>query len=45
MYSNYDLFFTRLNSAVKKCSGDNPNALLEMYYLATDKLAKEKFNY
>ena len=45
LHSNYDLFFIRLNSAVKKCSGDNPNALLEMYYLATDKLAKEKFNY
>lgn len=44
-YSNYDLITTRLNSAVKICmsKGDN-NKFLEMFYLGTSKLIKEKFN-
>lgn len=43
--SNYDLFFDRLNDAIKHCSGDDNNKLLEMYALATEKLSKEKFNF
>lgn len=43
--SNYDLFYDRLNDAIKHCSGDNYNKMLEMYALATEKLSKEKFNF
>lgn len=43
--SNYDLFFGRLNDAIKHCSGDDNNKLLEMYAIATEKLSKEKFNF
>ena len=43
--SDYDLVTDRLNSAVKKCQskGDN-DKFLEMFFLATSKLIKEKFN-
>jgi len=43
--SNYDLFFGRLNDAIKHCNGDDNNKLLEMYAMATEKLSKEKFNF
>lgn len=43
--SNYDLIYDRLNDAVKHCSGDDNNKLLEMYAIATEKLSKEKFNF
>ena len=45
IYSNYDLFFDRLNDAIKHCNGDDNNKLLEMYSVATKKLSKEKFNF
>ena len=45
IYSNYDLFFDRLNDAIKHCNGDDNNKLLEMYSVATNKLSKEKFNF
>lgn len=45
MLSNYDLFFGRLNDAIKHCSGDDNNKLLEMYSVATERLSKEKFNF
>lgn len=45
MLSNYDLFFGRLNHAIKHCSGDDNNKLLEMYSVATERLSKEKFNF
>ena len=43
--SNYDLIYDRLNDAVKHCSGDDKNKLLEMYAIATERLSKEKFNF
>ena len=43
--SNYDLFFGYLNNAIKQCSGDDNNKLLEMFAIATEKLSKEKFNF
>lgn len=43
--SNYNLFFGRLNDAIKHCSGDDNNKLLEMYSVATERLSKEKFNF
>lgn len=43
--SNYDLIYARLNDAVKHCSGDDNNKLLEMYAVATERLSKEKFNF
>jgi len=43
--SNYDLIYDRLNDAVKHCSGDDNNKLLEMYAIATERLSKEKFNF
>lgn len=43
--SNYNLFFGRLNDAVKHCSGDDNNKLLEMYSVATERLSKKKFNF
>lgn len=43
--SNYDLFFGRLNDAIKHCGGDDNNKLLEMYSVATERLSKEKFNF
>ena len=43
--SNYDLVTARLNAAVNKCQnkGDK-NKFLEMFYLGTARLLKEKFN-
>lgn len=44
--SNYSLFIDRINGQVGKLgSKDTKDKLLEMYYLATKKLAKEKFNF
>lgn len=43
--SNYDLIYGRLNDAIKHCSGDDNNKLLEMYSIATERLSKEKFNF
>ena len=43
--SSYNLFFGRLNDAIKHCSGDDNNKLLEMYSVATERLSKEKFNF
>lgn len=44
--SNYSLFIDRINGQVGKLgSKDVKDKLLEMYYLATKKLAKEKFNF
>lgn len=44
-YSNYDLVYDRLNDAINKCSCTRKeDQLMEMYYLATEKLIKEKFN-
>lgn len=45
LLSNYDLFYGRLNDAIKSCSGDDNNKLLEMYSVATERLSKEKFNF
>lgn len=43
--SDYDLVTARLNSAAKKCrNGGINNRFLEMFYLATARLVKEKFN-
>ncbi len=43
--SDYDLVTDRLNSAARKCrSKDNCDKFLEMYFLGTEKLLKEKFN-
>ena len=43
--SDYDLVTDRLNSSVKKCqSKEDCDKFLEMFYLATSKLFKEKFN-
>lgn len=44
--SNYSLFIDRINGQVGKLgSKDAKDKLLEMYYLATKKLAKEKFDF
>lgn len=43
--SDYDLVTDRLNSAIKKChSKEDSDKFLEMYFLGTEKLIKEKFN-
>lgn len=43
--SDYDLVTDRLDSAVKKCQSKEDNdKFLEMFFLATSKLFKEKFN-
>ena len=43
--SDYDLVTDRLNSSVKKCqSKEDCDKFLEMFFLATSKLFKEKFN-
>lgn len=45
-YSNNSLVMDRLNSAVRKCkSSGKENKFLEMFYLGTQKLIKEKLNY
>lgn len=42
-YSDYTLFATRLNGAVRKCKSKAPeDKFLEMYYLGTEKLVSEK---
>lgn len=44
MYSNYDLIIGRLNSSVKKCkSKEQKNKFLEMFYIGTRTLVKDKF--
>ena len=44
MYSNYDLIIDRLNSSVKKCkSKEQKNKFLEMFYIGTRTLVKDKF--
>lgn len=44
MYSNYDLIIGRLNSSVKKCkSKGQKNKFLEMFYIGTRTLVKDKF--
>ena len=45
LHSDYDLFFSRLNAAIKDCNGDAYDNLLEMYAVATARLSKEKFNF
>ena len=46
IFSNYNLFFERVNSAASKCNSKNKeDRLLELYSLATKRLAKEKFNF
>lgn len=43
--SDYDLVTDRLNSAVKHCNSKSDNdKFLEMFFLGTQKLLKEKFN-
>lgn len=43
--SDYDLITDRLNSAVRKCQNrELNNKFIEMFYLGTAKLVKEKFN-
>lgn len=43
--SDYDLVSDRLNSSVKKCrSKEDYDKFLEMYFLGTERLIKEKFN-
>ena len=43
--SDYDLVTDRLNSVVKHCdSKDDNGKFLEMFFLGTRKLLKEKFN-
>lgn len=43
--SNYDLITSRLNAAVGHCvSKDDNDKFLEMFFLATKRLLKEKFN-
>lgn len=45
-YSDYDLFFDRLNGSVSKCiSNDSPSKLMEVFYRGTETLVKEKFNF
>lgn len=44
--SNYSLFVDRINGQVSKLGSKDPkDKLLEIYYLATKKLAKEKFDF
>lgn len=44
-YSDYNLVTDRLNSAIRKCkSNGKENKLLEMFYLGTQKLVKEKLS-
>ena len=44
MYSNYDLIIDRLNTSVKKCkSKEQKNKFLEMFYIGTRTLVKDKF--
>ena len=44
LYSDYNLIIGRLNSAVKKCKSKGmENKFLEMFYLGTKTLAKDKF--
>ena len=45
MLSNYNLFYDRLNNAVKKAKGDKESRWLETYSIATAQLAKEKFGF
>ena len=45
MLSNYNLFYDRLNNAVKKAKGDRESRWLEMFGIATAQLAKEKFGF
>lgn len=45
MLSNYNLFYDRLNNAVKKTKGEKESRWLEMYSIATAQLAKEKFGF
>lgn len=43
--SDYDLVTDRLNSAIKKChSKGDKDKFLEMFFIATNRLFKEKFN-
>ncbi len=43
---DYEAFYVELNSVAKdKCNGSEENKLLEMYYHATKKLVKSKFNF
>ncbi len=43
--SNYDLVIDRMNSAVKKCkSKGQEDKFLEMFYLGTEKLVKQKLH-
>ena len=45
LYSNYNLVTDRLNSAVRNCkSNGKENKFLEMFYLGTQKLVKEKLS-
>jgi len=44
MLSNYNLFYDRLNNAVKKAKGNAESRWLEMFSMATAQLAKEKLN-
>lgn len=45
LYSDYDLFTARLNGAIKECqSRGEENKFLEMFYLGTLKLVKEKLS-
>lgn len=44
--SDYNLFFDRINGAVKDCGSSSSNdKLLEAFYRGTEKLTKEKFNF
>lgn len=44
--SNYSLFIDRINGQVGKLGSKDVNdKLLEVYYLATKQLAKEKFDF
>lgn len=45
MLSNYNLFYDRLNNAVKKAKGKPENRWMEMFSMATAQLAKEKFGF
>ncbi len=44
-FSDYSLVIDRMNSAIKKCkSKEKEDKFLEMFYLGTEKLVKEKLN-
>lgn len=46
MLSDYDLVTDRLNSVVRNCKSKGPeNKFLEMFYLGTQKLVKEKLSH